>query len=541
MAKNHLTTAYRPQLFSQVVGQKAVTQILSRAAAEGEVAPAYMFSGTRGVGKTTVARILAKAVNCSQGPAAEPCNTCEFCRQITQGTSLDVAEIDGASHTGVDHVRKLTEDVSYAPLHCRYKVVIIDEAHMLSRNAFNALLKTLEEPPRHVSFILATTEPHKFPATIVSRCQHYVFQRVEQKTLAQHMSWILDEQGLSYDPDALRLLARKGGGSVRDCLSVLGQVIALGQTKITSQIVQSLLGLAGQELMLNCMQALVERDSRAILHLVRQLLDRGLDISFFLQDMAMVWRNLFVLKQTGEEGVALLEMAEEEARQWMQLAEELSLRQIHAAWQMTLEGQKRVVSSPDPALALELMLMNLAFLPELVGVGQEMSNPGPGTASGKKHSQDGSGRRSGQDVSGPEPEQSSGDSPAVSKCLDGEKSWQGFVRSLRSGKEKVLPNLHLVQGQMEGNHLKLHCPGFLAQRLQDRDKMAWLQKRVDAYFGSGLKISICQQGNDAGRDFQQRKKKIEDEPVVKEAIEQFSARVVDIQPAGPENGHETGL
>jgi DNA polymerase-3 subunit gamma/tau len=143
MAQTHLTTAYRPQLFSQVVGQKAVTQILSRAAAEGKVAPAYMFSGTRGVGKTTVARILAKAVNCSQGPGAEPCNDCEFCRQITQGASLDVAEIDGASHTGVDHVRKLTEDVSYAPLHCRYKVVIIDEAHMLSRNAFNALLKTL--------------------------------------------------------------------------------------------------------------------------------------------------------------------------------------------------------------------------------------------------------------------------------------------------------------------------------------------------------------------------------------------------------------
>ncbi len=541
MAQTHLTTAYRPQLFSQVVGQKAITQILSRAAAEGKVAPAYMFSGTRGVGKTTVARILAKAVNCSQGPGAEPCNVCEFCRQITQGASLDVAEIDGASHTGVDHVRKLTEDVSYAPLHCRYKVVIIDEAHMLSRNAFNALLKTLEEPPRHVSFILATTEPHKFPATIVSRCQHYVFQRVEQKTLEQHMSWILDEQGLGYDPDAVRILARKGAGSVRDCLSLLGQIIALGQTEITSQTVQSLLGLAGQELMLDCMQALIEQDSKAILNLVRQLLDRGLDISFFLQDMAMVWRNLFVLKQTGDEGVALLEMAEEEARQWLQMADKLSLRQVHAAWQMTLEGQKRVVSSPDPALALELMLMNLAFLPELVGVGQEKSGPGPGVDPGKGHRQDDPGQRSGQDVAGPNSGRAPAASPAASVSQDGEKSWQGFVRTLRAGKEKVLPNLHLVQGRMEGNHLELHCPGFLAQRLQDQDKMAWLQKRVEAYFGSGLEISICQQGADAGRDFQERKKKIEDEPVVKEAIEQFSARVVDIQPAGPENGHATGL
>lgn len=541
MAQTHLTTAYRPQLFSQVVGQKAVTQILSRAAAEGKVAPAYMFSGTRGVGKTTVARILAKAVNCSQGPGAEPCNDCEFCRQITQGASLDVAEIDGASHTGVDHVRKLTEDVSYAPLHCRYKVVIIDEAHMLSRNAFNALLKTLEEPPRHVSFILATTEPHKFPATIVSRCQHYVFQRVEQKTLEQHMSWILNEQGLSYDPDALRILARKGAGSVRDCLSLLGQVMALGETEITSQTVQSLLGLAGQELMLNCMQALIEQDSKAILHLVRQLLDRGLDISFFLQDMAMAWRNLFVLKQTGKEGIALLEMAEEEARQWLQLAEKLSMQQVHAAWQMTLEGQKRVVSSPDPALALELMLMNLAFLPELLGIGQKRCNSGSGAAPGTGQRQGDSDQRSGQEAASPEPEQSLEASPAASDGQDGEKTWQGFVRTLRAGKEKVLPNLHLVQGRMEGNHLKLHCPGFLAQRLQDRDKMAWLQKRVEAYFGSGLEISICHQGNDTGQDFQQRKKKIEDDPVVKEVIEQFSARIVDVQPTGPKNGHGTRL
>lgn len=525
----HLTAAYRPQLFDQVVGQEAVARILSRAAAENKVAPAYMFSGTRGVGKTTVARILAKAINCRQGPGAEPCNTCDFCRQITQGVSLDVTEIDGASHTGVDHVRKLTEDVSYAPLACRYKVVIIDEAHMLSRSAFNALLKTLEEPPGHVCFILATTEPHKFPATIVSRCQHLVFKRVEQQVLEKHMAGILAEQDVAYDPGALRILARKGAGSVRDCLSLLGQVLALGETEVSSATVQSLLGLAGQELMEECIQALARQDSKAILSLVRHLLDHGLDISFFLQDLAQVWRNLFILKQTGEEGISLLEMPEEEARNWLDRSQELSMRQIHAAWQMTLEGQKRVVSSPDPALALELMLMNLAFLPDLVGI-EEAGCPGSGS---KDHAgQEAAKSRKEQPEKGVQEPLGAQNSQSVYAEKEKKGDWQGFVHSLRSSHDKSLPNLHLVQGQLNGDRLELHCPGYMAQRLQSSAKMAWLQERAKAYFGFEVKIHVCQLTTEQGKNAQDRKKKILSEPAVKEAIEQFAAKVVDVEPHG---------
>lgn len=526
MAQIHLTSAYRPQRFSRVVGQEAVTKILSRAAAEDKVAPAYMFSGTRGVGKTTVARILAKAINCSQGPAAEPCNGCEFCQQITQGTSLDVIEIDGASHTGVDNVRKLTEDVGYAPLYCRYKVVIIDEAHMLSRSAFNALLKTLEEPPGHVSFILATTEPHKFPATIVSRCQHFVFKRVEQPVLEEHMAWILNEQDIKYDPAALRILARKGAGSVRDCLSLLGQVLAIGQTEIGTDIVQSLLGLAGQELMQDCIHSVIDKDCSGILHLVRHLLDQGLDIGFFLQDLALVWRNLFILKQTGPDGVALLEMSEEEARQWLAKAEELSMRQIHAAWQMTLEGQKRVVASPDPALALELMLMNLAFLPELVGVGQSGSGlgvkPAPRQGGGEEHRHHGVQTQSetGQKKAG---HQHTSIPPAKTK------SWKDFVSSVQSRKDKVLPYLHMIDGRLNGDQLELRCPGYMAQRLQDQNKMNWLRDRVNEYFGSRVQINVYQIKGNGDQNVQELKKKILNEPVVKEAIAQFGAKIVDVE------------
>ncbi len=533
MAQIHLTSAYRPQRFSQVVGQEAVTQILSRAAAENKVAPAYMFSGTRGVGKTTVARILAKAINCSQGPGAEPCNTCAFCRQITQGTSLDVVEIDGASHTGVDNVRKLTEDVGYAPLHCRYKVVIIDEAHMLSRSAFNALLKTLEEPPGHVSFILATTEPHKFPATIVSRCQHYVFKRVEQSVLEEHMAWILKEQDICYDPAALRILARKGAGSVRDCLSLLGQVLAMGHSRIAADTVQSLLGLASQELMQDCIQSVIEQDCPGILHLVRRLLDQGLDIGFFLQDLALVWRNLFILKQTGQDGVALLEMPEGEAGQLLGKAEELSMGRIHAAWQMTLEGQKRVASSPDPALALELMLVNLAFLPELIGVGQAGSGSKP--KPGRRQEGDGEAKRvrGMQAVSGPG--QKNGGKGYSGPSSAGGQNWKDFVTSVQSRKDKVLPHLHLIQGRLEGDQLELRCSGYMAQRLQDQNKMHWLRERVNEYFGSNVQINVHQMEGNEEQNVQELKKKILNEPAVKEAIAQFGAKVVDVQ-VGQANG-----
>jgi DNA polymerase-3 subunit gamma/tau len=435
-----------------------------------------------------------------------------------------VVEIDGASHTGVDNVRKLTEDVGYAPLHCRYKVVIIDEAHMLSRSAFNALLKTLEEPPGHVSFILATTEPHKFPATIVSRCQHYVFKRVEQSVLEEHMAWILKEQDIYYDPAALRILARKGAGSVRDCLSLLGQVLAMGESEIAANTVQSLLGLAGQELMQECIQSVIEQDCPGILHLVRQLLDQGLDIGFFLQDLALVWRNLFILKQTGQDGVVLLEMPEEEAGQLLEKAEELSIGRIHAAWQMTLEGQKRVASSPDPALALELMLMNLAFLPELIGVGQaaDASKTKPGQGDGAASRRHGVRAASG-------PGQKNGGKRYSDPSSAGDKIWKDFVASVQSGKDKILPHLHLIQGRLDGNQLELRCPVYMAQRLQDQNKMHWLRERVNEYFGSNVQINVCPMEGSREQNVQELKKKILNEPAVKEAIAQFGAKVVDVE------------
>ena len=281
MAKVSLTAKYRPQTFSQVVGQDYIKSILSRAAAENKIAPAYLFSGTRGVGKTTVARIFAKAINCEQGPASEPCNECGHCVQITKGAATDVMEIDGASHTGVDNVRKLREEVAYAPLSCRYKVVIIDEAHMLSKSAFNALLKTLEEPPKHCVFIMATTEPEKFPITIISRCQHYVFKRIPQNELISHLQSVLEAEKVDYEPQALALIARRGAGSVRDSMSLLAQVLALGEKKLTAKDVRNVLGLAGQEFFFQATEAIYNQDLVSLNHIVQDLQNQGLDLGFF--------------------------------------------------------------------------------------------------------------------------------------------------------------------------------------------------------------------------------------------------------------------
>ena len=275
MSHASLAARYRPQTFAEVTGQETVKAILSRAAAEDKVAPAYLLSGTRGVGKTTIARIFAKALNCVHAPTGEPCNQCEQCRRITMGNHVDVVEIDGASNRGIDDARRLREAIAYAPMEGRYKVFIIDEAHMLTRESFNALLKTLEEPPPRATFILATTEAHKFPITIVSRCQHFIFKAIPEAELVAHLTRVLNKEGIPFEENAVRLLARRAAGSVRDSMSLLGQTLALGGDHLTEASTRSVLGLAGQELYERLLNALKAQDCLAVAALTQELLERG--------------------------------------------------------------------------------------------------------------------------------------------------------------------------------------------------------------------------------------------------------------------------
>src|SRR5215813_14949677 len=252
-----LARKWRPQTFAEVVGQEHVTRTLRNALSSGRVAHAFLFTGPRGVGKTTTARLLAKALNCEHGPTPDPCNVCSNCLEITAGSAIDVLEIDGASHTGVDHIRDLTEGVQYRPAKSRFRIIIIDEVHMLSNAAFNALLKTLEEPPPHVKFIFATTEAHKVLPTILSRCQRYDFKRIPLRELIERLREILQHEGLAVDDVGLALLAREADGSLRDAQSLLDQVIAWSGSQVTEQAVREALGVADRQALFRVVDAVL--------------------------------------------------------------------------------------------------------------------------------------------------------------------------------------------------------------------------------------------------------------------------------------------
>ena len=408
----HLSLAarYRPQNFAQVAGQDMVKAVLSRAAAEDRPAAAYLLSGTRGVGKTTIARIFAKALNCQHAPGPEPCNQCEQCRKITQGVHVDVTEIDGASNNSVEDARSLRETIGYAPMEGRYKIFIIDEAHMLTRNAFNALLKTLEEPPERVVFIFATTEAHKFPITIVSRCQHFVFRHLSEEALYAHLTAVLRKENAAFEEGAVRLIARRAAGSVRDSMSLLDQTLALGGEELTVAATRQVLGLAGQELFAELFAALHGQDCAAVANLCTQILQQGVDIGFFMRELAGNLRNLFLLRQSGQTIVPSLRLPADEAAMWQEIAPRFSAAHLHAAWQMTLDAQRGIVQSPEPAAALELLLLNLALLPQLLPVGQ--ATPGP---AGQGGSAQGGAQLSGQ---GAAPQQGQAVPPATPR-MDG--------------------------------------------------------------------------------------------------------------------------
>ncbi len=285
---------YRPHRFDEVLGQPHVVQTLVNAITSGRIAHAFLFSGTRGVGKTTVARILAKALNCEQGPTGTPCNSCLNCTEITSGSSVDVIEIDGASNTSVDDVREIRENVKFTPFHGRYRVYIIDEVHMLSNSAFNALLKTLEEPPPHVKFIFATTEIHKIPATILSRCQHYNFRRIARSEIIQRLRHVATEAGIAVQDRCLIAIARASEGSMRDALSLLDQAVAFAGTTLHQADLDTLLGAVPQEHVRNMMAAIVAQDSPAALRSIGQVLDQGHDLRVYCGDLVEHVRNLLV-------------------------------------------------------------------------------------------------------------------------------------------------------------------------------------------------------------------------------------------------------
>ncbi len=557
MSTTSLTAKYRPQRFADVAGQEAVKRILSRAAAEDKIAPAYLFSGTRGVGKTTLARVLAKALNCETAPTAEPCNVCSQCRQITAGVSPDVIEIDAATHGKVDDARRLKEDVGYAPLNSRYKVFIIDEAHMLTVQAFNALLKTLEEPPARVTFILATTEPHKFPATIISRCQHFLFKRLTQHELEDHLSGVLAREAVVFEPKAVSLIARRGAGSVRDSMSLLAQVLALGGTELTEADTRGVLGLAGQDIFFGLIEAIHAEDGPAVVGVLRQILDKGLDIGFFLRELAAMWRNLFLLRQAGEKGLSVVDLPDEEAGRWLEWAGRFDPAHVHACWQMTLEGQRRVLTSLEPALSLELLLLNMAYLPRLLPLQNLASCAAPAAAPSGPSGSPGGARavappsrgtayRPGASVARPaagpaspappvrpdsRPSAETGGRGAPAPA--GPRTWEGFQRFAAKGAE--IAGLRKARGVFEAStepgELRILCENaFHRGQLTQTEKFRQLQALVAEYFGPGVSVRVEAAGGHDRMSPDALKEYVDGRPEVRQAVSTFDAEIIERKP-----------
>lgn len=364
-----LARKYRPQTFADLVGQEHISRALTNALTTGRIAHAFLFTGARGVGKTSSARILAKALNCDQGTSPEPCNVCPACMEITAGNAVDVLEIDGASNNGVDEVRELRDTIRYLPARGHYKVVIIDEVHMLSTNAFNALLKTLEEPPAHVKFIFATTEPHKLPITILSRCQRYDFKRIALKRIVARLEEIVRHEKIAVSETALTLVARKGDGSMRDSLSTMDQVLAFCGDTVLDEDVTALLGVVDRRLLLETTGALFAGDCAGVLEAVRRVDSFGYGMRQFCQELLEQFRAIAIVKAVKTPG-ELLDMADAELTALKEQAAPLSLDDLQRHLAILIKAESEMGNSSFPRLVLEMALIRAATMPPVVPIGE---------------------------------------------------------------------------------------------------------------------------------------------------------------------------
>ncbi|MCS6799356.1 MAG: DNA polymerase III subunit gamma/tau [Myxococcota bacterium] len=367
MSYTVLARKYRPQRFEDLVGQEHVSRTLAGAIRTGRIAHAFLFTGARGVGKTTSARLLAKALNCaaSPGPTPTPCNDCDPCREIALGSDIDVVELDAASHTGVDDVRRLQETIPFLPARDRFKVLIVDEAHMLSTAAFNALLKTLEEPPAHVKFILATTEPHKIPVTVRSRCQRYDFRLIPAATVAARLGEILAAESIEAEPAAMAVVAREAAGSMRDALTLLDQVVAVADGPLTADRVERVLGIAGRELVHRTLEATVLGEPLAALEAVDELVRAGHDPLHFVRQLAALCRDVVVLRLAGERTTPLVELSEVETQRARALAARCELHELERVFAQLSVLVEDVGRSSVPRTVLEMGLVRIATRPAL--------------------------------------------------------------------------------------------------------------------------------------------------------------------------------
>ncbi|MGF7058475.1 DNA polymerase III subunit gamma/tau [Brassicibacter mesophilus] len=367
MAHQALYRRFRPKTFDYVLGQEHITTTLKNQIISNNIAHAYLFSGTRGTGKTSTAKILSRAVNCLNNEDGNPCNECEVCKGILDDSIMDVVEMDAASNNSVDDVRELREKAKYPPSKCRYKVYIIDEVHMLSKGAFNALLKTLEEPPKHLIFVLATTEPQKLPATILSRCQRFDFKRITVNDIVKNMNTICDEIGINIEEKALQLIGRNSDGAMRDALSILDQCISFAEDEITYEYVLSILGIVNNDLIFEITDSIIGNKADKSLELVDTIVQNGKDIHQFIKDLISHFRNLMIVK-TSNYVENIIDGSEELISQLKEQAQKIELNSIITFLSILSDAENQSKWSSQPRIILEVSIIKMMNTPSVAAI-----------------------------------------------------------------------------------------------------------------------------------------------------------------------------
>ncbi len=548
MAYEALARKWRPKTFEEVVGQGHITRALANAISLGKIHHAYLFSGTRGVGKTTFARILARALNCEKGPTATPCDDCAACREVFAGTATDVQEIDGASNTGIDDVRRLRENAAYAPSRLRYKVYIIDEVHMLSKSAFNGLLKILEEPPPHVVFIFATTEPNRIPDTILSRVQRLDFRMLTEEEILSRLQDMASAEKILCEGDALRLMARYAFGSMRDGQSLFEQAAVSGSGRISATLVEEMLGLVGTEAAIELVDAVASGSAAEAIRKFSSLLSRGADLKFLFLSLVDVLRDAAVWKFTGIDDLLFRHSPSSLVR-----VKELCGRKSREEWMFLLDiafrSEKDVLSTEFPRLGFELLLLRLVNAPGLLDVEalEAAARPAtPAVTNGVDHYPKSKTTYAGR-PSGPKTESSpelssvataKRDAPAGAKA----EIWDALLKNLGAKKKTVLLSLlSQMKGWMEGDALIISSPHqFVLDRLREEDKWPVLLQAVSEAAGKKLEVRLSAssggkkspESGAVGKVESRTEKRALSDPLLTEFLREFEgATVLEVRPA----------
>jgi len=548
MSYQVLARKWRPQTFEAVVGQAPITRTLLNALASDRVAHAYLFAGPRGVGKTTTARLLAKALLCASRRGPEPCGRCDLCLEVQAGTAIDVIEIDGASNRGIDEIRALRENVRYAPARGRYKVYIIDEVHMLTEPAFNALLKTLEEPPPHVVFVLATTEARRIPLTILSRCQRFDFKPIPPEILTASLERVLREEQIAYDESALPLLARAAEGSLRDALSLLDAALVYGGGRLDGASLARLLGVSSPALVRGLVVALLAPDPAASLEAVDRAAREGEDPAGFCRDVVETVRQLVLLKVAPEAMGSRL--APREAEEWRALGERASVDELLYLLRIFLEAEGEIRRSPHPRVELEIAAVRAARRPVPSAIEAILARVEEAEARLRQLAVSGAaplkprtvqeslfltGEPPAPPTPAPEPAPASADSPSLPSTAGSreglEAGWQRVVDEVMKKKRTLGTVLHsstpvaLRDGQLSVSLVANH---FHTELLSDRANRELVTQVVQQHIPGAMRVEFTTESDSGGS--------AQSHPLVQAALEIFQGEVVAVKPRTPEGG-----